>query len=261
MDALIMSFSMHFDLSPFLCPHSMSALWARYAQKALDFFRWIVYNRTRLKNCIGLFETIQSLNKTRDLRAASAVRMRSRTPDGGGCGRFSFVVLRSMRGRMKMKRMNTKTLTRAAVIAALYAVLTLVLAPISYGAMQVRVSEGMTLLPVLFPEAVPALFIGCLLANILGGCALPDIVFGSIATLLAAMATRALRVNKWLAALPPVVLNGLIVGALVHVLYTPEIPLPLCMLYVAVGEAIACYIVGMLLVKGMERVPERLKRP
>lgn len=159
-----------------------------------------------------------------------------------------------------MKQMNVKKLTRAAVIAALYAVLTLVLAPISYGAMQVRISEGLTLLPVLFPEAVPALFVGCLIANILlGVCALPDIVFGSLATLLAAISTRMLRKNRWLAALPPVVFNGLIVGALVHVLYTPEIPLALCMLYVAAGEAIACYVVGLLMLKGMERVPERLK--
>lgn len=157
-----------------------------------------------------------------------------------------------------MRKTNVKKLTRAAVIAALYAALTLMLAPISYGAMQVRVSEGLTLLPVLLPEAVPALFVGCLLANLLGGCALPDIVFGSLATLLAAVSTRMLRKNKWLAALPPVVFNGLIVGALVHALYTPEIPLPLCMLYVAAGEAIACYAVGMLMLKGMERMPESL---
>lgn len=152
---------------------------------------------------------------------------------------------------------DPKTLTRAAVIAALYAALTLLLAPISYGAMQVRVSEGLTLLPVLFPEAAPALFVGCLLANLLGGSALPDIVLGSLTTLVAALLTRRLRGNRILAALPPVVLNGLIVGALVHLLYTPEIPMALCMLYVAVGEAIACYVVGFLVLAAVRRVPER----
>lgn len=152
---------------------------------------------------------------------------------------------------------DPKTLTRAAVIAALYAALTLLLAPISYGAMQVRVSEGLTLLPVLFPEAAPALFVGCLLANLLGGSALPDIVLGSLTTLVAALLTRRLRGNRMLAALPPVVLNGLIVGALVHLLYTPEIPMALCMLYVAVGEAIACYVVGFLVLAAVRRVPER----
>lgn len=152
---------------------------------------------------------------------------------------------------------DPKTLTRAAVIAALYAALTLLLAPISYGAMQVRVSEGLTLLPMLFPEAAPALFVGCLLANLLGGSALPDIVLGSLTTLVAALLTRRLRGNRLLAALPPVVLNGLIVGALVHLLYTPEIPMALCMLYVAVGEAIACYVVGFLVLAAVRRVPER----
>ena len=152
---------------------------------------------------------------------------------------------------------DPKTLTRAAVIAALYAALTLLLAPISYGAMQVRVSEGLTLLPMLFPEAAPALFVGCLLANLLGGSALPDIVLGSLTTLVAALLTRRLRGDRILAALPPVVLNGLIVGALVHLLYTPEIPMALCMLYVAVGEAIACYVVGFLVLAAVKRVPER----
>lgn len=152
---------------------------------------------------------------------------------------------------------NPRTLTRAAVIAALYAALTLLLAPISYGAMQVRVSEGLTLLPMLFPEAAPALFVGCLLANLLGGSALPDIVLGSLTTLVAALLTRRLRGNRLLAALPPVVLNGLVVGALVHLLYTPEIPMALCMLYVAVGEAIACYVVGFLVLAAVKRVPER----
>lgn len=150
-------------------------------------------------------------------------------------------------------------LTRGALIAALYTALTLLLAPISYGALQVRVSEAFTLLPLLFPEAVPALAVGCLLSNILGGCMLPDILFGTLATLLGAIGTYCLRKNKWLAALPPVVLNGVIVGAVVHYCYTPEMALPLCMLCVAAGEAIAVYVCGMILLKAMEHIPEKYR--
>lgn len=150
-------------------------------------------------------------------------------------------------------------LTRGALIAALYTALTLLLAPISYGAVQVRISEAFTLLPVLFPEAIPALAIGCLLSNLLGGCMLPDIVFGTLATLSAALCTYALRQNKWIAALPPVVFNGLIVGAVVHFCYTPTMALPLCMLSVAFGEAVAVYICGPLLLKALERVPEKYR--
>lgn len=154
-------------------------------------------------------------------------------------------------------KFSTQTLTRGAVIAAVYTALTLLLAPISYGALQLRVSEALTLLPLLLPEAVPALAVGCLLSNLLGGAMLPDILFGTLATLLAAVCTYALRKKPWVAALPPVLFNGLIVGTVVHVCYTPEVALPLCMLYVALGQAIAVYGLGMLLLKGLRRVPGR----
>ena len=150
-------------------------------------------------------------------------------------------------------------LTRGALVAALYTALTLLLAPISYGAVQVRLSEAFTLLPLLFPEAVPALAVGCLLSNILGGCMLPDILLGTLATLLGAICTYLLRQNKWLAALPPVLFNGVIVGAVVHYCYTPEIALPLCMYSVALGEAVAVYVCGMIFLKAMERVPEKYR--
>lgn len=153
---------------------------------------------------------------------------------------------------------NTRALARGAVIAALYTALTLLLAPLSYGEVQIRFSEALTLLPILMPEAVPALFIGCLLANILGGCTIFDIVFGSLATLLAAVMTRRLRNSFWLAALMPVLFNGVIVGAVVHFAYAPAIALPLCMLSVAAGEAVACIVVGPLLIRAVQRVPQRL---
>ena len=159
---------------------------------------------------------------------------------------------------MKTQTQATRRLARGAVIAALYTALTLLLAPISYGQFQVRLSEAMTLLPILLPEAVPALAIGCLLSNILGGCTIFDIVFGTLATLLAALCTRRLRGKFWLAAAMPVVFNGVIVGAVVHYCYSPAFPLPLCMLTVAVGEAIACMLVGPLLIRAMRRIPQRV---
>ena len=153
---------------------------------------------------------------------------------------------------------DTKTLARGAIIAALYAVLTLLLQPLSYGEVQIRFSEALTLLPILMPEAVPALAVGCLLANVLGGCMLVDIVFGTLATLLAAVCTRRLRERFWLAALMPVLFNGVIVGAVVHYCYAPMIALPLCMLSVAAGEAVACLVVGPVLLRVLRRVPAAL---
>jgi len=148
-------------------------------------------------------------------------------------------------------------LTRAALIAALYTALTLLLAPISYGEIQIRFSEALTLLPVLLPEAIPALAVGCLLANMLGGCTIFDIVFGTLATLLAALCTRALRRRLYLAAAMPVLFNAVIVGAVVHYAYAPVIPLPLCMLSVGVGEAIVCFAAGPLLLRVLRRLPSK----
>ena len=153
---------------------------------------------------------------------------------------------------------DTKTLARGAIIAALYAVLTLLLQPLSYGEVQIRFSEALTLLPILMPEAVPALAVGCLLANVLGGCMLVDIVFGTLATLLAAICTRRLRERFWLAALMPVLFNGVIVGSVVHYCYAPMIALPLCMLSVAAGEAVDCLVVGPVLLRVLRRVPAAL---
>ena len=110
------------------------------------------------------------------------------------------------------KQSNTLFLAQSAMIAAIYVVLTVILAPFSYGEVQVRVSEALTILPVFTPAAIPGLFVGCLISNILGGCILPDIIFGSIATLLGACFTYLLRNrNKFLAPLPPIISNILIV--------------------------------------------------
>ena len=153
---------------------------------------------------------------------------------------------------------NTGVLTRGAIIAAIYAAITLLLAPISYGEVQVRISESLTLLPIILPEAVPALAIGCLLANILGGATIFDILFGTLATLLAAVCTRLLREKQLLASTMPVIFNGLIVGAIVHYCYAPVVPLALCMVFVAAGEAISCMLLGPVLLRAVRRIPSKM---
>ena len=101
---------------------------------------------------------------------------------------------------MFKKLLTTRSLCVSAIIAALYAALTLLLAPLSYGPVQLRVSEALTLLPVLLPQSIPGLFVGCMLANLMGACPWQDIVFGSLATLLAALGTWTCRKSRLLAA-------------------------------------------------------------
>lgn len=152
----------------------------------------------------------------------------------------------------------TNTLTRAAIVAALYAALTLLLSPLSFGLMQIRVSEALTLLPMVFPEAVPALAVGCLIANLLGGATALDVVFGTLATLLAAVCTRLLRNRRFAAMLMPVLFNGVIVGAVVHAAYAPGVPLAACMLSVAGGEAVSCLLLGPAVLHALERIPSKM---
>ena len=155
-----------------------------------------------------------------------------------------------------LKPQNTRALARGAIIAALYTALTVLLAPLSYGEVQIRFSEAFTLLPILMPEAVPALLVGCLLSNILGGCTIFDIVFGSLATLLAAVCTRRLRDKFWLAALMPVLFNAVIIGAeLAYVLYPTALLTGFVInaLEVGFGELVACFILGLPLVKALDK--------
>ena len=123
------------------------------------------------------------------------------------------------------------------------------LAPISYGPVQFRVSEALTLLPFYMPEAIPGLFIGCVFANFYGGFGLADMVFGGLATLIAATLTWKSR-SIWLGAAWPVISNMIIIGVMLHVLL--DVPLIATCVYVGLGEAGACYIVGVPLMKILE---------
>lgn len=152
---------------------------------------------------------------------------------------------------MFKKLLTTRSVCLSAMIAALYAALTLLLAPISYGAIQCRISEAMTLLPILLPQAIPGLVIGCLVANLLSPVAIWDVIFGTLATLIAALGTYRLRKKPLLAALCPVVANGVIVGVMLAVFYA--LPLWLTMLEVAVGEA-AAVALGFILLAALRKV-------
>ncbi len=146
--------------------------------------------------------------------------------------------------------MKLKALASGAMIAALYAVLTVAFAPISYGPVQLRVSEVLTLLPWYRPEAVLGLFAGCVVANFFGGYGLIDMIAGSCATLIAALLTRRAR-NLWFAAMYPTLSNMLIIGTMLHVLI--DVPLVMTCVYVGLGEACACYILGVPLMRVLER--------
>jgi uncharacterized membrane protein len=142
---------------------------------------------------------------------------------------------------------------QAAVIGGVYAALTMALAPFSYGPLQVRVSESLTVLPYFTPAAVPGLFIGCLISNAFMSPYPLDFVIGSCATLAAALLSYSLRRIPWLVPLPPVVVNGVAIGSMLYYLYGVNLSLWANIGYVAAGEAIACYAIGMPLLKYLER--------
>jgi uncharacterized membrane protein len=145
--------------------------------------------------------------------------------------------------------LNTKFIAQTGIIAALYAVITISLAPISYGPIQVRVSEALTVLPYITPSAIPGLFLGCLVANIYGGLGLADILGGSLCTLIAAVLTYLLSKSRKpiLAPLPPMVINALGVSLYLHLLF--KLPYWITVLYIAVGEFLACFVLGYPLLK------------
>ena len=149
--------------------------------------------------------------------------------------------------------MKTKYLAEAAVIAAIYALLTIVLAPISYGAVQVRISEALTVLPFFTPAAVPGLFVGCIAANIMSPYGLADLIFGSAASLIGAIGSYLLRKKPLLVPLAPVISNRIIVGAMLYYVYEVPLPLIVQMLYVALGEGVACYAIGYPLMKYLNK--------
>ncbi len=164
-----------------------------------------------------------------------------------------------------MNNRKIRWLTVSAMIAAVYLVLTLIFYLTSYMPYQIRFAEILTVLPYFTPMSIPGLFVGCVIANILGGNGIWDVVIGSLSTLLSAYLTYKLTFNrpgrKWLAPLPPVLVNAVIVGAMLSVLY--KLPLVATMLSVGLGQVIACYVLGfplMLLFEKNKKISELFKR-
>lgn len=158
-----------------------------------------------------------------------------------------------------MRKFSVRDLTLAAVIAAIYAALTLFLPIPQYGGVQLRVAEALTVLPFLLPQAVPGLAVGCFIANLLGSPMVADWIFGTLATLLAAVWTSRVK-NRWLAPLPPVVCNAAIVGAEVAWFFPEGMAFwpayALNALSVGLGEWIACYLMGGLLLTALPKLPD-----
>ena len=155
---------------------------------------------------------------------------------------------------MKKPSISVRDLTVAAVIAALYAATTLLFAAVSYGPVQFRVSEAFTLLPVLFPQAIPGLTLGCLIANLLGSATPWDVIFGTLATLVATVLTRIWRKRVWVAATAPVVCNAIIIGLVLHFTLADVLLLP-TIVSVGLGEAVVCYVLGVPMILALSRVP------
>ena len=159
-----------------------------------------------------------------------------------------------------MKNKKALFITQAAVIAALYVVLVVIFNYISFGPIQFRVAEALTILPYFTPAAIPGLFIGCLFSNFITGCAPYDVLFGSLATLIGAFGTYALRKYKFLAPVPPIVANTIIVPFILAFVYQVEDAIPFLMLTVGIGEVISCGILGMLLLFALQKYAGKIFR-
>ena len=155
-----------------------------------------------------------------------------------------------------MREKNNKTayfLAYGAMIAAIYVVLTVAFQPISFGPVQFRISEALCILPYFTPAAIPGVFVGCFLSNLLCGAAGLDIVFGSLATLIGAAGSYALRNQKYLVCLPPILSNTVIIPWVLRYAYGSTDLIPFAMLTVGIGEILAIGVLGNLLMAALER--------
>ncbi len=150
---------------------------------------------------------------------------------------------------------KTLFITHSAVIAAIYVALSMLANALGLASnpIQFRISEALTILPVFTPAAIPGLTIGCIISNILTGCTLIDIVFGSVATLIGAIGTYLLRkASFWLAPLPPIIANSIIVPLVLY-FSLPGQSIPYLMLTVFIGEFVCCGILGIISYKVLEK--------
>ncbi len=151
---------------------------------------------------------------------------------------------------------NAKTIRNiayASMIAAIYAVLVLIFQPLSFGMVQVRVAEMLTILPVFTPAAIPGLAAGCFLSNILSGAEVFDVIFGTFATLIGACGTYLLREKKYMCVLPPIVSNAVIIPFVIRFAYGSDQPIIIIAAVILAGEVLSCGVLGMAFRKVFEK--------
>ena len=148
-----------------------------------------------------------------------------------------------------MKTTRVRFMTQAAMIAAIYVVLTIFISAfnLASGAIQIRISEALTILPAFTPAAIPGLFLGCLISNLITGAMLPDIIFGSLATLLGALGSYFVRKWKWAVPVPPILSNMIIIPFILAYVYQIPGGVPYFMLTIGIGEVLSCGVLGMIL--------------
>ena len=152
---------------------------------------------------------------------------------------------------MNKNRRNIQLLTQGAIIAALYVALTMLFQPISFGAIQFRISEALTNTPLFTLAAIPGLFIGCILSNLSGGAVIIDVIIGSLATLIGVILGYMLRKNRWLVPIPAVIANALIIPLVLIYGYGEPLPYYVLVIYIGAGEIVGCYILGEILAQAL----------
>lgn len=153
---------------------------------------------------------------------------------------------------------KTKYLVQSGVIAAIYVVLAQVFGFMGFGPIQFRIAEALTVLPFFTPAAIPGVFIGCLLANILYGGVLLDVVFGSLTTLLAAYLSYRLRKNKWMVTVPPILLNAAIIPFVLKYGYGVPDGIPFMMGTIFIGQFIVVGIIGMVMLHALLPLKDKI---
>ena len=158
-----------------------------------------------------------------------------------------------------MKNQKVMFVTQAAMIAAVYVVLGVIFAPFGSKAIQVRIAEALTILPLFTTAAIPGVFVGCFLGNFLAGGIMLDVVCGSLATLIGAIGTRKLgKIHPILGTLPPIIANVITVPLILRYGYGDPLPIPYMMFTVGIGEVISCGILGMILYTALKPMKGRI---
>ena len=166
-----------------------------------------------------------------------------------------------------MQKLNSKMLARLGIIAGLYVALSVLVLPLASGAIQIRFGEAMTLLPLFFPEACISLFVGCIIVNVISGCALLEVIIGAVITLMAGVLTAIIgkvikkKVLKIIVGgIFPIVLNALLLPLVWYICYgVLEYVYYIQVLLIFLGQAIAVYGIGSIAFISLEKIEKKGK--